>query len=78
MATIRSKKSSLRPDKAAEYAAAVKAAHEYQKQRKVMFNMLIGFEPTGNIDDERLKQETFERIKSFDDGSDKRKGKGRK
>lgn len=79
MATTRIKRrGKLRISKEVEYAAAVKAAHDYQRQRKIMLDVVAAFEAVNGIDDERLKQETFERIKSFDDGSDKKKRKGRK
>jgi hypothetical protein len=79
MATVKVKKrGKLRPSKAVEYAMAVKAAHDYQKQQKIMLDMLIGFEVMNAVDEEKLKLETLERIKSFKDGSNKKERKGRK
>jgi hypothetical protein len=79
MATVKvRKRGTLKPRKAVEYARAVKAAHDYQRQQRIMLDMLVGFEASNGVDEERIKMETLERIKSFDDGSDKKERKGRK
>lgn len=80
MATVKiKKKSTLRPDKARAYAEAVRAAHDayaYKRQREVMLEVVASNDALNGIDNEKLIAEAFERIKSFDDGTNK--GKGRK
>ncbi len=79
MATkIRSKRSRMRPDRELAYSRAVREAHEqYIRQRETMLKVLTSNDAVNGVDSERIVAETFERIKSFDDGTDRKKEKGR-
>jgi predicted amino acid racemase len=80
MATrIKSTRSRMRPDRELAYARAVKAAHEeYTKQREIMLKLIASDDAINGVDSTRLIAETLERIKSFGDGTNNKKEKGRK
>jgi hypothetical protein len=80
MATkIRSTRSRMRPDRELAYSRAVREAHEaYLRQRDTMLKVLASNDAVNWVDSERIVAETLERIKSFDDGTDGKKEKGRK
>jgi hypothetical protein len=80
MATrIKSTRSRMRPDRELAYSRAVRASHEaYARQREVMLKIAAANDILNGINSEKLIAETLEKIKSFDDGADNKKEKGRK